>query len=82
MILTDLHVHSTWSDGKNTPEEMIEEAIRRGLVFLNSQEELRTDREFGEEDRVTLRGSGKVIVTEIGGRSRKDRIYVTWERFL
>ena len=45
-------------------------------------EELRTDREFGAGDRVTLRGSGKVIVTEIGGRSRKDRIYVTWERFL
>ena len=27
----DLHMHTTWSDGKNTPEEMIEEAIRLGL---------------------------------------------------
>lgn len=27
----DLHMHTTWSDGENTPEEMIEEAIRRGL---------------------------------------------------
>ena len=27
----DLHMHTTWSDGQNTPEEMIEEAIRLGL---------------------------------------------------
>ena len=27
----DLHMHTTWSDGKNTPEEMVQEAIRRGL---------------------------------------------------
>ena len=27
----DLHMHTTWSDGKNTPEEMILEAIRLGL---------------------------------------------------
>ena len=27
----DLHMHSTFSDGKNTPEEMIQEGIRRGL---------------------------------------------------
>ena len=27
----DLHMHTTWSDGENTPEEMIGEAIRLGL---------------------------------------------------
>ena len=27
----DLHMHSTFSDGKDSPEEMIREAIRRGL---------------------------------------------------
>ena len=27
----DLHVHTTWSDGKNTPEEMIKAAIARGM---------------------------------------------------
>ena len=30
----DLHMHTTWSDGKNTPEEMIEEAIRLGLATV------------------------------------------------
>ena len=27
----DLHMHTTYSDGKNTPEEMIMEAIRLRL---------------------------------------------------
>ena len=27
----DLHMHTVFSDGKNTPEEMVQEAVRRGL---------------------------------------------------
>ena len=27
----DLHMHTVWSDGKDTPEEMVLEAIRKGL---------------------------------------------------
>ena len=29
--LWDLHMHTVFSDGKNTPDEMIREAIRRGF---------------------------------------------------
>ena len=29
--MKDLHMHTTFSDGKNTPEEMVLEAIRKGL---------------------------------------------------
>ena len=31
MILQDLHMHTVFSDGKNTPEEMVLEAVRRGF---------------------------------------------------
>lgn len=31
MILQDLHVHTDFCDGKNTPEEMVQAAIRLGL---------------------------------------------------
>ena len=31
MARIDLHVHSIFSDGKNTPEEMVREAIARGM---------------------------------------------------
>lgn len=33
-IREDLHVHSTYSDGKDEPEEIVEEAIRLGLAKL------------------------------------------------
>ncbi len=34
MELKDLHVHTTYSDGKNTPEEMVQAAIAAGLHTL------------------------------------------------
>ncbi len=34
MISRDLHVHTTFSDGKNTPEEVVLEAIKKGVKTL------------------------------------------------
>ena len=34
MILKDLHTHTTWCDGKNTPEEMVQAAIALGMETL------------------------------------------------
>ena len=53
------------------------EAIRRGLVSVNSAEALKVDAEVEEGDRIVLRGQGKVILAEIGGTTRKDRIRIT-----
>ena len=33
-ITSDLHMHSTFSDGKHPPEEMIQEGLRRGLTRI------------------------------------------------
>ena len=54
------------------------EAIRRGIVSVNSVETLKVDQEVSEGDRIVLRGKGKAVLTEAGGRSRKDRIIVTF----
>lgn len=34
MILFDLHVHTNYSDGKNTPEEVVKSAIEKGMDCL------------------------------------------------
>ena len=34
MILKDLHTHTTYCDGKNTPEEMVIAAIGKGLCKI------------------------------------------------
>ena len=55
------------------------EAIRRGLVSVNSMEALKTDQLLREGDKIVLRGKGRVILSEIGGSSRKERIRVTYQ---
>ena len=54
------------------------EAIRRGLVSVNSMETLRPDQLLQEGDKIVLKGKGRVILRDVGGVSRKDRIRVTF----
>lgn len=38
MILSNLHTHSTYSDGKNTPQEIIEKAIELNFISIGFSE--------------------------------------------
>ena len=53
------------------------EAIGAGLVSLNYGECLKSDAPVKEGDIISLRGKGKGTLLVIGGKSRKDRIFVT-----
>ena len=59
-----------------------QEAIRMGLVSVNGRQALKPDMELSEGDRISLRGKGKAVLSEVGGRTRKDRIAVTMIRYL
>ncbi len=54
------------------------EAVRRGLVSVNSMETLKTDMEIREGDKITWRGRGRVFLDQAGGVSRKGRIRVQY----
>lgn len=56
------------------------EQIRLGLVSLNYSVCESVDASVREGDVISLRGKGKGSVTEIGGRSKKDRLFVTAEK--
>ncbi|MGI6721420.1 MAG: RNA-binding protein [Anaerovoracaceae bacterium] len=58
------------------------EAVQRGLVFVNSVEMDKPDWRIEEKDKVVLRGKGKIVIDEIGGRSKKGREYVTIKRYI
>lgn len=45
MILSDFHVHTVFSDGKNTPEEMVLAAIDKGMACIGF-----SDHSYAEED--------------------------------
>ena len=55
------------------------EQIRLGLVSLNYSVCESVDAPVREGDVISLRGKGKGSVTAIGGRSKKDRLFVTTE---
>ena len=52
------------------------EAINAGLVFVNGICAQKSDMRLSEGDVISLRGKGKATL-EIGGTSKKDRIFVT-----
>ena len=52
------------------------EAIKKGIVFVNSLECTKPDKEVQEGDKLVLRGKGKCYLLEKGGMSRKGRIYI------
>ena len=58
-----------------------QEAIKQGLVSLNSFPADKPDMAVEEGSRLVLRGMGKAVLSNIGGTTRKDRITITWTRF-
>lgn len=58
------------------------EAVRTGLVFVNSMQAEKTDLQVKEGDKLVLRGKGKAFLREVGQRTRKDRIFIVTERYL
>lgn len=58
------------------------EAIRAGLVFVNSMQCEKIDMQIEEGSKIVLRGKGKAYLREVGGRTRKDRIFIHIEKYL
>lgn len=79
--VASLRLDSIVSAAFGLPRSRAQEAIRQGLVFVNSMEVLKPDRPAEEGDRIVLRGSGRILLTEAGGRSRKDRLYISYEKY-
>lgn len=59
-----------------------QEAIRQGLVSVNNRQILKPDYFLSEGDKVSLRGKGKAVLREVGGKSRKDRDCIVFDRYL
>lgn len=58
------------------------EAIRGGIVFVNGMQSEKVDMQIKEGDKLVLRGKGKAYLQEVGGQTRKDRIFIVIERYV
>lgn len=59
VLTQDMHVHSTFSDGKNTIEENIAEAERIGLTELTCVDHVRADTEWVPDYVAAVRGAAE-----------------------
>ena len=80
--VASLRLDSVVSSAFSLSRAKAAEQIRRGLVSVNSMEAVKPDMEIDEGDKIVLRGSGKALLSEVGGRSRKDRICITLDIYV
>lgn len=58
------------------------DAIRGGIVAVDHMECLKPDFRVSEGAVLTLRGKGRAVLREVGGESRKGRIWIVIDRFI
>ena len=58
------------------------EFINASKVFVNDKNILKSDFPIKEGDKLTLRGKGKAFLKEVGDFTKKERIFVTIERYI
>jgi len=56
--------------------------IAAGRVSLNDLPCLKSDKLLQEGDKVSARGFGKLVLTQVGGKTKKDRISIMLERYI
>lgn len=60
-ILGDMHIHTNWSDGSNTVEEITKKAIEKGYKFIGLADHSKTSRFAGGLNIEELRKRNKAI---------------------
>lgn len=58
------------------------EAIRSGIVFVNSIQTEKPDMQIEEGTKIVMRGKGKVYLKSVEGRTKKDRIFIVIEKYI
>ncbi len=80
--VASLRIDSVLSAGFRISRETAQQSIKRGLVQLNHREILVPSKEVRAGDILTLRGKGKILLSEVNGESRKGRTWITIKRYL
>lgn len=79
--VASLRLDAIVGEGFSLAREKAASAIRMGKVAVDGVECLKPDRSVAEGARITLRGSGKLELSRIGGLSKKGRTVIEIRRF-
>ena len=80
--VSSLRLDSIVGSGFNMARGKAAVLIETGNVSLNDLPCMKGDKLLNEGDKITARGFGKVILSQVGGRTKKDRISIVLQRFV
>lgn len=79
--VASLRLDNVISSAFRTSRAKAADAIRSGVVFVNSVQSEKPDMQVEEGAKLVLRGKGKAYLKEVGGKTRKDRIAIVIEKY-
>jgi len=80
--LASLRLDSVVSSGFRISRGQAAQAISAGKVAIDGLPCEKPDKTVAEGAKISLRGSGKICLASIGGKSKKDRVCVTIHRYV
>lgn len=80
--VASLRLDSILSTGFGVSRAKTAEAVKGGKVRLNWEEAVSPSKEVKEGDVVSLRGKGRIVLEEVAGNTKKDRIKITIKKFI
>ena len=80
--VSSLRLDSIVGSGFGMARGKASDLIAAGKVSLNDLPCMKPDRLLSEGDKIAARGFGKVILRQVGGRTKKDRISILLERYV
>ena len=79
--VSSLRLDSIVGSGFNMARGKASALIETGRVSLNDLPCMKSDKLLNEGDKVSARGFGKLVLAQVGGRTKKDRISIVLQRF-
>ncbi len=80
--VASLRLDAVVAEGFGIPRSQAQEYIGSGKVYLEFEECCTVSKPVEEGQTISLRGMGRVVLTQAGGSSRKKRIFVTLQKFV
>ena len=80
--VSSLRLDSIVGSGFNMARGKASALIEAGKVSLNDLPCMKGDKLLSEGDKVSARGFGKLILSQVGGKTKKDRISIVLQRFV
>ena len=80
--VSSLRLDSIVGSGFNMARGKASALIETGKVSLNDLPCIKPDKLLNEGDKVSARGFGKLILAQVGGKTKKDRISILIEKYV